>query len=71
MDLDNVGNLLKEKYNLLEVYVVFFLVLEYVMIIEYISKYVVEYMEKMVKNGDIVGVSWGMMMYEIVRKIVF
>ncbi len=34
----------------------------------YISKYAAEYMEKTVKNGDIVGVSWGMTMYEIARK---
>ncbi len=32
---------------------------EYATITEYISKYAAEYMEKTVKNGDIVGVSWG------------
>ncbi|MCH4566752.1 sugar-binding transcriptional regulator [Bacillus sp. ES1-5] len=69
-DLDNVGNLLKEKYNLLEAHVVFSPVPEYATITEYISKYAAEYMEKTVKTGDIVGVSWGMTMYEIARKIV-
>ena len=37
-DLDNVGNLLKEKYNLLEACCIFS-VPEYATITEYISKY--------------------------------
>lgn len=55
---------------MLEAHVVFSPVPEYATITEYISKYAAEYMEKTVKNGDIVGVSWGMTMYEIARKIV-
>ncbi|ENQ3107450.1 sugar-binding transcriptional regulator [Bacillus cereus] len=69
-DLDNVGNLLKEKYHLLEAHVVFSPIPEYMVITEHISKFAAEYMEKTVTNGDIVGVSWGTTMYEIARKTV-
>jgi deoxyribonucleoside regulator len=69
-DLDNVGNLLREEYGLLEAHVVFSPVPEYATITAHISKYAAEYMEKTVTNGDIIGVSWGTTMYEIARKIV-
>ncbi|WP_028776054.1 sugar-binding transcriptional regulator [Shimazuella kribbensis] len=69
-DLDNIGNLLREKYHLIEAHVVFSPTPEYTAITEYISKYAAEYLAKSVTNGDIVGVSWGTTMYEIARKMV-
>jgi deoxyribonucleoside regulator len=68
-NLNNIGNSLREKYDLLEAHVVFSPVPEYKIITEYISKYAAEYMEKTVTNGDIIGVSWGTTMYEIARKM--
>ena len=49
-DLDNVGNLLKEKYNLLEAHVVFSPVPEYATITEYISKYALSIWKRQLKT---------------------
>ncbi|MFK3957924.1 sugar-binding transcriptional regulator [Guptibacillus hwajinpoensis] len=68
-DLDNLGNLLREKYQLLEAHVVFSPVSDYASITEYISKYTARYMEESVVNGDVIGVSWGTTMYKIAEKI--
>lgn len=68
-DLETLGNKIKEKYNLLEAHVVFSPTAKYQIITEYISKFAAEYLESQVKNGDILGVSWGTTMYEIARKI--
>lgn len=62
-DLDVFGFMFEEKYGFFEVYVVFFLIFDYVGIIYDLSCYGVEYMYEMVKDGDIVGVSWGIIMY--------
>lgn len=60
---------LKEKYGLLEVHVVFSPETNYQVITEYLTSYAAEYLEETIKNGDILGVSWGTTMYEIARKL--
>lgn len=68
-DLETLGSKIKEKYDLLEAHVVFSPTAKYQIITEYISKFAAEYLESRVKNGDILGVSWGTTMYEIAKKI--
>ncbi|MBC1457336.1 sugar-binding transcriptional regulator [Listeria newyorkensis] len=68
-DLDALEAALKEKYNLKEVHVVFSPTSEYTTITDFLSKKGAEYLEETVKNGDILGVSWGTTMYEVAKKI--
>ena len=69
-DLDNLASKLKEKYRLNDVRVVFSPKDDYISIREYISKEAAEYLEEIVKNGDILGVSWGTTMYEIAKRLI-
>ncbi|AKN33426.1 RNA polymerase sigma70 [Clostridium carboxidivorans P7] len=68
-DLDKLAYQLKEKYQLNDVHVVFSPKDDYISIREYISKEAAEYLEKIVKNGDIIGVSWGTTMYEVAKRL--
>lgn len=68
-DLDKLAYKLKEKYSLNDVRIVFSPKDDYVSIREYISKEAAEYLEKVTKNGDIIGVSWGTTMYEVAKRL--
>lgn len=68
-DLDKLACKLKEKYELNDIRVVFSPKDDYISIREYISKEAAEYLKKIVKNGDIVGVSWGTTMYEVAKRL--
>ncbi|EOH99424.1 hypothetical protein UAW_00576 [Enterococcus haemoperoxidus ATCC BAA-382] len=68
-DLFELEKRLKEKYDLLEVHVVFSPETNYQVITEYLTSYAAEYLEETIKNGDILGVSWGTTMYEVARKL--
>lgn len=68
-DLDALEAALKEKYKLKEAHVVFSPTSEYTTITDFLSKKGAEYLEETVKNGDILGVSWGTTMYEVAKKI--
>ncbi|MGY3778436.1 sugar-binding transcriptional regulator [Isobaculum melis] len=68
-DMTSLSRLLKEKYDLLDVQVVFAPTMDYPVLTEYISKATAEYLEKTVTNGDIIGVSWGTTMHEVARKM--
>ena len=63
--LDALGSILEEKYGLLEAHVVFSPTPDYAGITHDLSRYGAEYMHETVKDGDIVGVSWGTTMYQI------
>ncbi|NMM65169.1 sugar-binding transcriptional regulator [Clostridium sp. P21] len=68
-DLDKLAYQLKEKYGLNDVRVVFSPKDDYTSIREYISKEAAEYLEETIKNGDIIGVSWGTTMYEVAKRL--
>lgn len=69
-DLENLARRLKERYRLNDVRVVFSAKDDYVSIREYISKEAAEYLQEIIKNGDILGVSWGTTMYEIAKRLI-
>ncbi|MGN9867176.1 sugar-binding transcriptional regulator [Bacillus swezeyi] len=68
-DMDALGAMLEEKYGLLEAHVVFSPTSDYTTITHYLSSYGAEYMHGAVKDGDILGVSWGTTMYQIAQNI--
>ncbi|MGK9267862.1 DNA-binding transcriptional repressor DeoR [Bacillus inaquosorum] len=68
-DLDALGSMLEEKYGLLEAHVVFSPTPDYAGITHDLSRYGAEYMHETVKDGDIVGVSWGTTMYQIAQNM--
>ncbi|APC40180.1 sugar-binding transcriptional regulator [Clostridium estertheticum] len=68
-DLDKLAYELKEKYELNDVHVVFSPRDDYVSSREYISKEAAEYLQGTIKNGDIIGVSWGTTMYEVAKRL--
>ncbi len=69
-DLDIVSSKLKEKYGLNDIRVVFSPRDDYGSSLEYISKEAAEYLHETIKNGDIIGVTWGTTMYEIAKKLI-
>ncbi|QWS50467.1 sugar-binding transcriptional regulator [Bacillus sp. JNUCC-24] len=68
-DLNELSSLLKEKYDLLEAHVVFSPKDDYPTITDYLSRFGADYLQETVKDGDIVGVSWGTTMYQIAQKM--
>lgn len=68
-DMDALGAMLEEKYGLLEAHVVFSPTADYTTITHYLSRFGAEYMHGAVKDGDIVGVSWGTTMYQIAQNM--
>ncbi|MEC1354574.1 sugar-binding transcriptional regulator [Bacillus sonorensis] len=68
-DMDALGSMLEEKYGLLEAHVVFSPTEDYTIITHYLSRYGAEYMHGAVKDGDIVGVSWGTTMYQVAQNL--
>ncbi|MCP9020548.1 MULTISPECIES: sugar-binding transcriptional regulator [Bacillus] len=68
-NLDELGAKLEEKYGLLEAHVVFSPSDDYQAITHYLSRYGADYMHKTVKDGDILGVSWGTTMYQIASRM--
>ncbi len=68
-DLDKLACQLKEKYGLMDVCIAFSPNEDYVAITQYISKKAAEYLEETIKNGDIIGVSWGTTIYEVAKKL--
>ncbi|MEG0678622.1 MAG: sugar-binding domain-containing protein, partial [Carnobacterium sp.] len=69
-NLNNLGEQLRKKYNLKEVHVVFSPEPDYEEVTKYLSNFAAEYMENIITDGTILGVSWGTTMYEIARKII-
>lgn len=69
-DLDKLAYQLKEKYELNDVRVVFSPKDDQVSIREYISKEAAECLQQIIKNGDILGVSWGTTMYEVAKRLI-
>lgn len=69
-DLDKMSYQLKEKYELKDVRVVFSPKDDYELIRKYISKEAAEYLSEVLKNGDMLGVSWGTTMYEVAKNLV-
>ncbi|MBU3181411.1 sugar-binding transcriptional regulator [Clostridium psychrophilum] len=67
--LDNIAKELKKKYGLLDARVAFSPKDGYVSNIECISKKAAEYLEEIIKNGDILGVSWGTTMYKVAKEL--
>ncbi|WP_309148097.1 sugar-binding transcriptional regulator [Enterococcus plantarum] len=68
-DLFEIEKKLKEKYGLTEVHVAFSPDPNYNSISEYLTSCAAEYLEETIKNGDIVGVSWGTTMHKTVSKM--
>ncbi|HBJ1652419.1 sugar-binding transcriptional regulator [Clostridium botulinum] len=68
-DLDKLSYRLKEKYDLMDACVTFSPKDDYAVIIEYIAQKAAEYLEENIKNGDIIGISWGTTMYEVAKRL--
>lgn len=68
-DMGALGAMLEEKYGLLKAHVVFSPTEDDSTITHYLSRYGAEYMHDTVNDGDIVGVSWGMTMYQIAQHL--
>ncbi|AWK49591.1 RNA polymerase subunit sigma-70 [Clostridium beijerinckii] len=68
-DLDKLAYELKERYGLMDVCIAFSPNKNYTAITQYISKKAAEYLEETIKNGDIIGVSWGTTIYEVAKKL--
>ncbi|MEY8000482.1 sugar-binding transcriptional regulator [Clostridium sp. Mt-5] len=68
-DLDKMSHQLREKYELKDVRVVFSPKDDYELIRQYIGKEAAEYLSEILKNGDILGVSWGTTMYEVAKNL--
>ncbi|OJH61882.1 RNA polymerase subunit sigma-70, partial [Bacillus subtilis] len=68
-DLHSLGSILEEKYGLLEAHVVFSPTPDYAGITHDLSRYGAEYMHETVKDGDIVGDSWGTTLYQIAQNM--
>ncbi|WP_281173130.1 sugar-binding transcriptional regulator [Carnobacterium funditum] len=68
-DLAHLEIELKEKYSLAEVHVVFSPESDYEIITAYLSRFAADYLEQVIVDGTILGVSWGTTMHEIARKL--
>ncbi|WP_318654257.1 sugar-binding transcriptional regulator [Enterococcus sp. S22(2020)] len=68
-DLFEIEQKLKEKYHLTDVQVAFSPDPEYNSISEYLTSYAAEYLEGIIKSGDIIGISWGTTMHKTVSKM--
>ena len=68
-DLAHLEAGLKEKYALKEVHVIFSPESDYKTITAYLSHFAAKYLEEVIVEGTILGVSWGTTMYEIARKL--
>ena len=68
-DLAQLETELKEKYALKEAHVVFSPESDYETITAYLSRFTADYLEQVVVDGTILGVSWGTTMYEIAKKL--
>lgn len=68
-DLAHLEEGLKKKYSLKEAHVVFSPESDYETITSYLSRFAAEYLEQVVEDGTILGVSWGTTMYEIAKKL--
>lgn len=68
-DTSNIENALESKYSLSKVIVVYSPSNDYRTIIKSIGKVGAEYLERIVKDNDIVGVTWGQTMREIANNL--
>lgn len=68
-DLTRLETVLKEKYSLLEAHVVYSPESDYETITKYLSRFAADYLEEIIVDQTILGVSWGTTMYEIARKL--
>jgi deoxyribonucleoside regulator len=69
MDLESLKEKLSAKYQLKEVIVVYSPTDEYSSIKHYISMKAAEYLNSVVMDGTIIGVSWGSTIYEVARNL--
>lgn len=60
---------LKEKFGLKEVIVAQTTSQNYALIVDQISSEAAGYIDRHVKSGDIIGISWGTTLYEVAKKI--
>jgi len=68
-DLNTLSQELKIKYGLDEVFVSYSPLNEYHEIQKHISKKAADYLHEVVKDGDIIGVTWGTTMYSVARQL--
>jgi deoxyribonucleoside regulator len=68
-DLDELAKELKKKYQLETVKVCYSPINEYEEIKKNISKKAAEFLNEIVQDGDIIGVTWGTTVYSIAKKL--
>ncbi|WP_069358574.1 sugar-binding transcriptional regulator, partial [Listeria seeligeri] len=68
-NLTELATALKEKYQLKNVTVAFSQTSDYTEITKQISQSAAEYLTEIIRDGDILGVSWGTTMYKIAQKL--
>lgn len=68
-DLDKISDQLKKKYSLKDVRVVFSPKDDSEIIKEYIGIAAAEYLSEILKDGDMIGVTWGTTMYEVAKNL--
>lgn len=68
-NLTELATALKEKYQLKNVSVAFSQTSDYTEITKQISQSAAEYLTEIIRDGDILGVSWGTTMYKIAQKL--
>lgn len=68
-DLFEIEQKLKEKYQLTDVHVAFSPDSDYNSISEYLTSSAAEYLEEVIKSGDIIGISWGTTMHKTAAKM--
>ncbi|MGW6302623.1 sugar-binding transcriptional regulator [Peribacillus butanolivorans] len=65
----NLELALQEKYQLNAVRIAFAPIDEEEQIKKYIGKTTAEYLDEIIKDGDIIGVSWGSTLYEVAKEL--
>lgn len=68
-NLTELATALKEKYQLKNVSVAFSQTSDYTEITKQISQSAAKYLTEIIRDGDILGVSWGTTMYKIAQKL--
>jgi deoxyribonucleoside regulator len=69
LDIKTLEQQLIEKYQLKEAHVVFSPAADYPTVKEYLSKSGAEYLEEVVTDNTILGISWGSTLYEVAKKM--
>ncbi|MGY3748515.1 sugar-binding transcriptional regulator [Vagococcus acidifermentans] len=68
-DVTKLSSLLKEKYDLRDVRVVYVPDTSYQVIGDYIGQAAADYLGEIIVDGDIVGISWGTTMHKIAQRL--